>query len=264
MHYRRYSKNDVINLTRDAIHLFINKQIDRFVEYLDESFVFVADYCSLYLHSIPEFVEFTKEEIELPPVEITQEEYEIIAHERHLWIICGRYIASSNVGGETIASKHHFTFTWRQVDNDLKLIHAMACHAKDFPPESSLNEGTTKQTQAKIFDNIPSQPATTAGQQKISIRDISGKIRYIYPDEIVYIKMDHKICSIYMGMECFFARIALNDLKIPDLLDVHKSYRVNKQYIRDICRYRATLFNGTQIPIGKSRYLDVKKALESQ
>lgn len=86
----------------------------------------------------------------------------------------------------------------------------------------------------------------------------------IYPDEIVYIKVDNKICSIYMGTECFFARITLNDLKVPDLLNVHKSYRVNQQYIRDICQYRATLFNGTQIPIGKSRYLDVKKALESQ
>lgn len=264
MQYRRYSKDDVINITRNIIHLFVNKQIDQFVEYLDESFVFVADYCSLFLHGILEFVEFTKDEIELPPVEIAREEYEIIAHERHLWVICGRYIASSNADGKTIASKHHFTFTWRQVENDLKLIHAMACHAKDFPLESNPEEGFAKLMQAKIFDNIPSQFTKTTIQQKISIRDISGKIRYIYPDEILYVKVDNKICSIYMSTECFSARIKLSDLQIPGLLSVHKSYRINKQYIREICRYQATLFNGIQIPIGKSRYMDVKKALESQ
>lgn len=264
MQYRRYSKDDVINITRDAIHLFINKRLNQFVEYLDESFVFVGDYGSLFLHGIPEFIAFTREEIELPPVEISQEEYEIIAHERHLWVTCGRYIASSNAAEEAIASKHHFTFTWRQDENDLKLIHAMACHAKDFPSDSNPKEGSAKLMQAKIFDNIPAQPTTTAVHQKISIRDISGKIRYIYPDEILYVKIDNKICSIYMGTECFFARIKLSDLQIPGLLSVHKSYRVNQQYIREICRYQATLFNGIQIPIGKSRYMDVKKALESQ
>lgn len=264
MQYRRYSKDDVISITRDAIQLFINKRIDLFVEYLDESFVFVADYSSLFLHGIPEFIAYTREEIELPPVEISREEYEIIAHERHLWVSCGRYIASSNAVGETIVSKHHFTFTWRQSGNDLKLIHAMACHAKDFPPESNPSESPAKLMQAKIFDNIPSQPATTAVHQKISIRDISGKIRYIYPDEILYVKIDNKISSIYMGTECFSARIKLSDLQIPNLLSVHKSYRVNQQYIREICRYQATLFNGIQIPIGKSRYMDVKKALETQ
>lgn len=261
MQYQRYSQNDVINITRDAIHLFINKQIDRFVEYLDESFVFIADYCSLFLHGIPEFVEFTKEEIELPPVEISQEEYEVIAHERHLWVSCGRYIASSNVGGKTMASKHHFTFTWRQVDNDLKLIHAMACHLRDFPSPENI---PATPMQAKIFETPSEQPVQRPIQEKISIRDISGKIRYLYPDEIIYIQATDKICSIYTKTEAFSTRMPLNSLEIPSLLRVHKSYRVNKQYIKELHRYQATLSNGVQIPIGKSKYMDIKKALEPQ
>jgi hypothetical protein len=263
MQYRRFTKNDVIHITREAIHLFIHKQIDKFVEYLDNSFVFIGDYHSLFLHGIPEFLNYIKEESELPPVDIAQEEYEIITHERHLWTSCGRYIASFNSGEKILVSKHHFTFTWKQVDNDLKLIHAMACHVKDFPAENDLKKLSSEPVQAKIFDNIPPQPADTSAKQKISIRDINGKIRYLYSDEIIYIKADDKICHIYMETEFFSARITLNELKLPDLLFIHKSYRVNRKYIKEICRYQATLTNGLQIPIGKSRYMDIKKLLES-
>lgn len=56
----------------------------------------------------------------------------------------------------------------------------------------------------------------------------------------------------------------LNALELPLLLLVHKSYWVNKQYIKELHRYQATLYNGVQIPVGKSRYMDVKKALQSQ
>ena len=42
--------------------MFINKQIDEFVRYLDENFVFIADYDSLFLHGISQFMNYIKEE----------------------------------------------------------------------------------------------------------------------------------------------------------------------------------------------------------
>ena len=260
MQYRRYTKTDVINITREAIHLFVGKQIDRFLEYLDEGFVFVADYGSLYLHGIPEFLNYIKEERKLPPVDIEQEEYEVITHERHLWVSCGRYIVSFNTGGKNIVSKHHFTFTWKQFDNDLRLIHAMACHANDFPSITAADLSPAEPMQAKIFDVIPEEPVPSE-KQKISIRDVSGKIRYLYADEIMYIQSDDKVCNIYTTTETFSSRMTLSSLDIHNLILIHKSYRVNKQYIREIHRYQATLSNGVQIPIGKSKYMEIKKML---
>lgn len=263
MQYRRYTKADVINITRESIHLFVGKQIDKFLEYLDEGFVFVADYNSLYLHGISEFLNYIKEERELPPVNIEQEEYEVISHERHLWVICGRYIVSIDTGGRKIASKHHFTFTWKQIDHDLRLLHAMACHAKDFPSAAAAEVSPTEMPmQAKIFDVVPQEPVQSAIQKKVSIRDISGKIRYLYADEIIYVQADNKVCHIYTAAEHFSSRITLNSLEIPGMISIHKSYRVNKQYIKEIQRYQATLSNGTQLPIGKSWYMELKKTLE--
>lgn len=183
MQYRRYTNKAVINISRDAIHLFINKQIDEFLEYLDDSFVFIADYNSPFLHGVSQFVNYIKEEKDFPPVNIQQEEYEIISHERHLWVSCGHYIASLDIGGQTVISKHYFTLTWKQQENELKLIHAMTCHVKDFLYSENLSP-------------IPMQ-------DKISILDISGKIRCLYPDEIFHIKATDKICNFYTKTEAF-------------------------------------------------------------
>lgn len=73
--YRRYTNNDIIHITRDAIHLFINKNIDKFVQHFDEKFVFISDYDSLFQHGISKFMNYIEEEKDLPPVNIQQEEY---------------------------------------------------------------------------------------------------------------------------------------------------------------------------------------------
>ena len=44
MKYRRYTAPEVVEQTREAIHLFIRKQIDPFVALLDENFVWIGDY----------------------------------------------------------------------------------------------------------------------------------------------------------------------------------------------------------------------------
>ena len=174
---------------------------------------------------------------------------------------CGRYIVSLEMGGQTAVSKHHFEFTWRQVGNNLKLVHAMACHLRDFPPSEADADVQTEPSQARIFEFLPKQMMQNSVQEKIPIRDLSGKIRYIYPNEIIYIQAMDKICSIFTESETFLSRITLNTIDFSSLISVHKSFKVNKQYIKEICRYKVTLSNGVQLPVGKSKYMEVKKEL---
>ena len=105
MKYRRYTAPEVVEQTREAIHLFIRKQIDPFVALLDENFVWIGDYEPLYMCGIPAFLESVKTEMQELPVNITEEEYTLLSHEQHLWITYGRFTA--NTGG--LAAKVHFT-----------------------------------------------------------------------------------------------------------------------------------------------------------
>ena len=64
MKYRRYTAPEVVEQTREAIHLFIRKQIDPFVALLDENFVWIGDYEPLYMCGIPAFLESVKTEMQ--------------------------------------------------------------------------------------------------------------------------------------------------------------------------------------------------------
>ena len=76
MKYHRYTEQEVIDRTKEAIHYFISKQINPFLEMLDGDFVWVGDYEPLYMKGITAFLESVKEEIqEQLPISITEEEY---------------------------------------------------------------------------------------------------------------------------------------------------------------------------------------------
>ena len=251
MKYRRYTAPEVVEQTREAIHLFIRKQIDPFVALLDENFVWIGDYEPLYMCGIPAFLESVKTEMQELPVNITEEEYTLLSHEQHLWITYGRFTA--NTGG--LAAKVHFTFVWKQTGNDLLLLHANANHAKPMPQVTA---------QSKIFELPPEEKNISKKQEakRLILRSLNGSIHYLQPKEIQYIKVENNICEIVTRTGSISCRIALKELAAPPFIQLHKSYLVNTAYLQDISRYQATLSNGTVLPIGKERYMGIKHFLQ--
>lgn len=47
----------------------------------------------------------------------------------------------------------------------------------------------------------------------------------------------------------------------PQFLRIHKSYAVNLAHVTSIRRFKATLQSGTELPISKEKYMQLKKAL---
>lgn len=95
MRYSNYTKQEILEKTREAIHMFIRKQVRPFVELLDDNFVWIGDFEPLYMKGIPAFLESVKEEIQEQPVDITEEEYALLSHESHIWITYGRFTATA-------------------------------------------------------------------------------------------------------------------------------------------------------------------------
>lgn len=263
MKYRRYTKKEIIETTRTAIHLFIDKKIAEFTKLLDENFIFIGDMDVVFLHGIGEFLKFTREERELPPAHLSAEKYEVVAHERHLWVTSGQYEVYSLINAKEKISKHHFTFVWKQINDDLKLIQAMACHVEEISSADNKSFPADPVVQVTIFkdDQTQANAIATAKEKKLAVYETNGNTRYIAPSGIVYIEADNKLCHVHTVSENFTVRHTLTDFDLPELLLVHKSYRVNKRYIKEICRYEAKLLTEEKIPIGKSKYMQVKNAL---
>ena len=129
--HRRYQPQEVIELTRAAIHAFTSRDMAGFDGLLDPDFSFVGDDAPLFLHGTEEFFNSTQNERKSPPVSITGEDYMLLAHENHLWVTSGRFQAVS----PPLRSAIHFTFVWRQREEALLLLHASAFHAR--PPGKS-------------------------------------------------------------------------------------------------------------------------------
>ena len=56
MRYSNYTKQEILEKTREAIHMFIRKQVRPFAELLDDNFVWIGDFEPLYMKGIPAFL----------------------------------------------------------------------------------------------------------------------------------------------------------------------------------------------------------------
>ena len=91
-------------------------------------------------------------------------------------------------------------------------------------------------------------------------------IRELSEEQIIYIESNlHELCFFCMenGIKSNYLDSTLNN--IENILDssefvrIHQSYLVNMKYIKNMRQQKAVLVDGTEIPIAKSRYPEVRK-----
>lgn len=278
MKYRRYTGQEIIEKTREAIHLFAGKQVDAFLHCLDPDFSWVADTEGIFLRGADAFAENVRTESGLPPVRIVREEYAVAARDRRLWVVYGRFSAESAGQAATV----HFTFAWVQRQEGLFLIHANASHARSAPVlgegafaapagQASPAKGTSsagapssaggaspagKAAQARMFLDAP--------EDKLRFRDMEGRIHFLFPREILYFRSRDPLCEVHTVRETFQTRAALRGLVLPGFFLIHRSYLVNTAYLRTLRRFRAALPDGTELPVSRERYMALKRFLQKE
>ena len=261
MKYRRYTEAEILAQTRETIHHFTNKELEPFLAVLDKNFAWVGDYSALFTRGVADFLESVREESQEPPVAISEEEYALAAHENHLWAAYGRFAASyPGEDGALLVSRVHFSFVWKQVENDLRLAQATATHLRDGGDDAPM------QTQSRIFDTLPLRQAAASGGsgKKMELRGTDRRIRYLADAEILYIQSHINVCEVFTATDSFTVRATLHSLERPPFYMIHQSYLVNTAYISHIRRYRAVLADGRELPIGKARYLDLRRHLQGE
>ena len=265
--YRTYSVSDIIDKSRTLIHAFMNRQVISFTALLDENFVWLGDSSSQYIQGRDAFLKTITDEIKMPPLELSQEEYTVLIHERHTWVSYGRCTVTSNIGTENLMSCGiHFTLVWKQVKDDMYLTLASATHVLDTQqqdivpiiPDDSQNSSVP---QARVFDHIKASELIHKNTPKIRIRDTSGNLHFLFPDEIIYAHSRGKDCTLHTVNGEIISCMALNSLERPAFLRIHASYLVNRPCITSIHRYEVALIDGSKLPVGKARYNNIIKLL---
>ena len=101
-------------------------------------------------------------------------------------------------------------------------------------------------------------------RKHMTLKDNNGDIHYLLPAEILGVSISYRVATVYTASGNFFVHQTLNTIMdiFPNLMKVHKSWLVNPIYVRQVKRYQILLSNGLEVPIGKSRYNEIREQLK--
>lgn len=260
-------ERDVITKCREVIHRFYSRDIKPIAKMLDEAFVWIGAYEFQYLVGRGAFLESIKSELAEDPVSILHEEYRLLAHDRNLWIVFGRFTATvQQEDGSLLLARVRNTFVWQQQEGQLVLLHIHGSHARDVPLEY---EGELPPTFAEgqtWFETLRAVDRSIGPTRRLDFRTLQGGHRFLLPSEIRYAKASEKLCTVYTINGSFQTRCSLKEIEAqsPLFLLIHRSHVVNTREIASIRRYTARLTDGTLLPISKNRYLGIRESLKTQ
>lgn len=97
---------------------------------------------------------------------------------------------------------------------------------------------------------------------RIAIDD--GKLHYFNPDDILYIQAQGKFCEVHTSQKILNLNRLLGDVENlmgGTFVRTHRSYIVNASHVTSIERYQLTLNDGTQLPIPKQRFTQIRREI---
>lgn len=260
MKYCTFTNSDIIEKSRELIHAFMHRELIPFTDLLSEQFVWLGDSSAQYIVGKENFLKTITAEILMPPLELSQEEYSILTHERHTWVAYGRCVVTTGTAEDVLLSSGiHFTFVWKQEKDTLFLLMACANHVQDEQP----SEDTSSVPQARVFDHVKQEILFRPNTPKIRLRNQDGSQYFLYPDEIIYVQSQDKYCTIYTKADQICCYMPLKSLEQSGFIRIHSRYLVNMSYIASIKRYEINLLDGRKLPIGKNRYQAIKEIISS-
>lgn len=163
----------------------------------------------------------------------------------------------------TLATKFHFTLTLKNINGELKLIHAMACHVPDMTAAED-QRVTTSMLFGKSTHFRQIQVKKDRTVSKLCFHAVNGTYYYLYPNEILYFEADDHRCIVHTLDYSFSCAMKLQSLSIPSFYHVSKSYLINTLYVAKIERYKVTMADGNLLPISRPKYMEFKKLLEDK
>lgn len=264
---RKFSEQEIIEKTKSVLHSFYSRDISTVVDSMDENCVWIGSYDSQYTYGKEAFIQETQSEGKELPVQILQEEYALIFHEKKYSAVYGRYtVVGEAKDGMILLAKVRLTFVWKQVGDILLAVHIHCADSKDVPLQYSNCKIENLSENLSWFEYIRKVDNNTSKSERILLKDRNGLIHTLLPLEILYVKANDKESIIYIGEKSFVTKYSLRELQklCPFLLRTHKSYLVHPLYIRGIRRYTLTLHNQTELPVSKGQYMMIKNILSQK
>ena len=248
----------IVDLTQSLVEKFYSGDIYSVAEYAHDSIILIGETESAFCNGKKELMEkldFFKDKAQ--KFMLKNQRYMCVYHEKNTYIVAGSFIAVlRDSKGNPGYKKQRSTFCWKNEKDGWKLYHFHLSNPSvtEYEDEKGITiklEAFTRLSE----NNVESTP-------RIIVKDKKGIRRFVSEDEIIYIKADNMDCVIQCISESFSVRLVLKDVEAmvsKDFIRVHKSYIVNKNYVRNIVRYHLEMEMDFAVPVSKLKYNELKE-----
>ncbi len=261
-----FTEAQIIQKTLENVRSFYNRKREIAALPMADDFVWIGAYDSQWSEGQDQFIELAGKENEEFPFLLSDEEYHLLFHERNVWVVYGHYKVTATMENGTVFHAHvRGTYVWRMVNGELKLAHVHESHG-DMPMSQMTSEAGQCLADVDFLEYMKHMDMRKANQEKIVFRDKEKNYHYLFPSDILYLKVAVQYSIVHTKTDSFktWGLLADFEKKVPETFRrIHKSYLVNTMYIDSVRRYRASLTDGQELPIGKERYMELKKHLQN-
>lgn len=245
---------EIISLTRKCLVRYWQNDYEFALNYFDKDIIWIGATKEQFMQGIETVrADFEKVSKELKPCHMLNQQFLVADRSGNGCTIAGRYLVTTdNTADIILQAQQRCTFVWKIYQNKPKIV---LCHISNPIGEMKLceNESFPNQLGKTSFDYLNLQIENAKNTTNtLNICDTKGAIRFISPSEIEYAESNKRTVTVHTLEETFEAKIKWNDFlnnMEKYLIQVHRNYAINRNYISLIGKQSIVMKSGDHIPI---------------
>lgn len=201
-----------------------------------------------------------------PICNLFQQEFWCISNDRNTCTIVGRYYVTTDKSvDEIISEQQRCTFIWKAVNSELKLLHMHISSPVGYLEEGEVFPHKIGKATYKYLSELAEKYDDKVNT--LQVKDINGHIRFIFVGEIEYAEASGHYTTIFTVTEKITVKMAWK--KFLDMIDkkfirVHRSYVVQRNYIKLIKLKEILLLSGKSVPISRKYYKELEEKITTE
>ncbi|MDO4299795.1 MAG: LytTR family DNA-binding domain-containing protein [Clostridia bacterium] len=201
-----------------------------------------------------------------PVCSLLQQEFWCISNDRNTCTVVGRYyVTTDDSVDEIISEQQRCTFIWKISEGELKLLHMHISSPVGYLEEGEVFPHKIGKATYKYFCELAEKYDDKVNTLKV--KDIDGHIRFILMGEIEFAEASGHNTIVCTVTEKITARITWKAfLKLLDkkFVRVHRSYVVQRNYIKLIKPCEVLLISDKKIPVSDHYYKEFEKTVTKE
>ena len=261
------TEDEVVSLTAECLTRYWKRDYTFIFSHCAPKIVWISARQDEYLLTLDE----VRENLEtncaaIPLCHLQHAEFQVAASCSELYVITGKYLVTTDPEEKFfLSAQQRCTFVWEKNSSGLQISHI---HISNPIGELKIAEDEAfPDTMGKMASHyMKEEILRLTSDRKLSVCDVNGSLIFLQMSDVMFISALGKETVVRTLTDCIFAKNSIKELaqQTQDcFIMTHRSYLVNPQYITAIRRYAITMQDGTELPVPRKKYDEIRRQILS-